>query len=54
MTFEEALANAHEAIAGFIETLVKLGEPIPHEEPGLIAIAVEVEAPTGREAPVPA
>lgn len=45
-TFEEAIANAREAIEGFVETLVKLGEPIPQEEAGLAVVAVEVEAPT--------
>lgn len=44
-TFEEAIANAREAIAGFVETLAKLGEPIPREETGLVVVAVEVEAP---------
>jgi predicted RNase H-like HicB family nuclease len=42
----EAIVNVHEAIAGFLETLAKLGEPIPREEPGLIAVAVEIDAPT--------
>lgn len=30
-TYEQAIANAHEAIEGFIEALVKAGEPIPAE-----------------------
>lgn len=30
-TREEALANAREAIAGFIEALDKAGEPVPQE-----------------------
>lgn len=30
-TREEAVANAHEAIIGFIEALEKAGEPIPEE-----------------------
>ena len=54
LTFEEAIDNAHEAIAGFLEMLTTLGEPIPQEEPGLIAVSVEVEAPMGLAAPVPA
>ena len=29
---EEALANAREAIAGFIESLEKAGEPVPEEK----------------------
>ncbi len=31
-TREEALANAREAIAGFIEALEKAGEPVPEEK----------------------
>ena len=31
-TREEALANAREAIAGFIEGLRKAGEPVPEEK----------------------
>ena len=30
-TYEQAIANAHEAIEGFVEALAKLGEPIPTE-----------------------
>ena len=30
-TWEEAVANAQEAIAGFVETLKDLGKPIPLE-----------------------
>ncbi|MDH5684457.1 MAG: type II toxin-antitoxin system HicB family antitoxin [candidate division WOR-3 bacterium] len=32
-TWEEAVANAQEAIVGFIETLQDLGKPIPLEIP---------------------
>ena len=41
-TREEALANAREAILGFIEGLQKAGEPIPKERqaPELVQIAV--------------
>jgi antitoxin HicB len=28
-TYEQAIANAHEAIEGFVEALVKAGQPIP-------------------------
>lgn len=45
-SFEEAVDNARGAISGFIETLEQLGEFIPREVPGLIAVAVEVEART--------
>jgi predicted RNase H-like HicB family nuclease len=41
-TFEEALANAHEAIEGFVETLVLLGEAVPREDPGLAVVSVEI------------
>jgi predicted RNase H-like HicB family nuclease len=30
-TYEQAIANAHEAIEGFVEALAKLGESIPTE-----------------------
>ena len=32
-TWEEAIANAQEAIAGFVEALQDLGKPIPVEVP---------------------
>ncbi|MBM3313769.1 hypothetical protein FJY70_04155 [candidate division WOR-3 bacterium] len=38
-TWDEALANAQEAIAGFVETLKDLGKPIPVEVPVEIAQA---------------
>lgn len=46
-TYEEAIANAQEAIEGFIEALVQVGEPIPTElEPKQPANAiVQVEIP---------
>lgn len=43
-TFEEAVANAREAIEGFVETLVRLGEPVPREEPGLAVVSIDVAA----------
>jgi antitoxin HicB len=30
-TYEQAISNAHEAIEGFVEALVKAGEAIPTE-----------------------
>jgi antitoxin HicB len=30
-TYEQAIANAHEAIEGFVEALAKAGQPIPTE-----------------------
>jgi predicted RNase H-like HicB family nuclease len=44
-TFEEAVANSREAIAGFVEMLGKLGEAVPKEDPGLAVVTVEVEEP---------
>jgi predicted RNase H-like HicB family nuclease len=41
-TFEEALANLREASAGFIETLIRLGEPVAREESGLAVVSIEV------------
>ncbi|MBI5769783.1 MAG: type II toxin-antitoxin system HicB family antitoxin [Verrucomicrobia bacterium] len=32
-TYEEALSHAKEAIQGFVETLQKLGRPVPVESP---------------------
>ena len=37
-TWDEAIAHAREAIAGYVETLLALGKPIPLE------VAVEVTA----------
>ena len=41
---EEAIANAKEAIAGHIETLKQLGEPVPEEVERPQAITVNVAA----------
>ena len=41
-TFEEAMANAHEAIIGYLEALEKEGLPLPQEAPRLIFGEVEV------------
>jgi predicted RNase H-like HicB family nuclease len=30
-TYEDCIANAQEAIEGFIETLIEVGEPVPIE-----------------------
>ena len=49
-TFEEAVANAHEAIAGWLDTLADLGEPIPVEDARLAVAGVEVDLPAmGKE-----
>ncbi len=39
-TWDEAVANAQEAIAGFVQTLRDLGKPIPVEVPVEIEPAV--------------
>lgn len=39
-TWEEAVANAQEAILGYIETLKELGKPIPLEIPVKLAKAI--------------
>jgi predicted RNase H-like HicB family nuclease len=39
-TWEEAVANAQEAILGYIETLKELGKPIPLEIPVKFAKAI--------------
>ncbi|MBE7498996.1 MAG: type II toxin-antitoxin system HicB family antitoxin [Verrucomicrobiales bacterium] len=43
-TYEEALSNAEEAIAGYLEALVKAGQPIPleAEPPRRVAIGVGI------------
>ena len=41
-TFEEAMANAHEAILGYLEALEKEGLPIPADSPKLIFGEVEI------------
>ena len=46
-TFEEAAVKAKECIEGFLEALVKAGEPIPRESPPAhpLTIAVPVQIP---------
>jgi predicted RNase H-like HicB family nuclease len=43
-TIEEAIAMAREAIAGYIEALVKRGEPIPEELEHPQALTIRVAA----------
>ena len=43
-TLEEAIANAREAIAGWIESAQKHGEPIPEEETHTQALVIDVAA----------
>jgi len=43
-TVEEALANAKEAIAGHIEALKMLGEPVPEEPEGPMVVVASVAA----------
>lgn len=49
-TYEEAVANAQEAVEGFLEALVKAGQPIPSEPPPDKRIASRLIV----RAPVPA
>ena len=39
---EDALANAHEAVAGYVESLLADGEPIPREGRPTIAASIVV------------
>ena len=43
-TLEEAIANAREAIAGWIESAEKHGEPIPEEQAPPQVITIDVAA----------
>lgn len=43
-TVEEALANAKEAIEGYLETLKQLGRPIPEEREQPQCVVIEVAA----------
>lgn len=42
-TIEAAAANAREAIAGYLEALARLGEPVPVDDSGIVVLNVEVE-----------
>jgi predicted RNase H-like HicB family nuclease len=47
-TYDEAIANAHEAIEGFVEALTKAGQPIPTEpdpkSPMNVVVQIETRA----------
>lgn len=43
-TIEQAIANAKEAIAGHIETLRQIGEPVPEETERPQALTIDVAA----------
>ena len=43
-TREEALANAREAIEGYLETLKELGRPIPEERESPETVVIDVAA----------
>lgn len=49
-TYEEAVAMAHECIAGFLEALRKAGQPIPQEpqpaKPIMLGVQVALPATT--------
>ncbi|KKT48634.1 MAG: hypothetical protein UW40_C0037G0013 [Parcubacteria group bacterium GW2011_GWF2_44_17] len=44
-TFEEAIAMARDAIEGYLESLIKHGEPIPVENGHLITTSLEIKLP---------
>ncbi len=45
-TYEEAVAMAKECIEGFLEALVRAGEPIPVEEnPAVVRVQVNTPVP---------
>lgn len=48
-TLEEAIANAKEAIAGWVEWLEKDGRTVPEERehPPLLLVSVDVPGPAG-------
>ncbi|MCL5960729.1 MAG: type II toxin-antitoxin system HicB family antitoxin [Chloroflexi bacterium] len=43
-TIDEAIERAQEAITGYIQTLVQLGEPVPEERQHAMAVVVKVAA----------
>lgn len=43
-TIEQAIANAKEAIAGHIETLRQIGEPVPEETERPQALTIDIAA----------
>ena len=43
-TREEAIANAREAIEGYLETLKELGRPIPEEQERPETVVIDVAA----------
>lgn len=43
-TYEEAIANAREAIEGYLETLKELGRPIPEERESPRTVVIDVAA----------
>ena len=44
-SIEDALANAHEAAAGYVESLLAQSEPVPIEEHPTIATSVLISVP---------
>lgn len=42
-TIDEALANAREAISCHVEGLAASGAEVPHEDPPLISLVIDVE-----------
>lgn len=46
-TYDEAIANAEEAITGHLEALIKEGQPIPQEPHPTERVVVGVTVPAG-------
>lgn len=44
-TFDDVVANTRQAIAGFIETLATLGEPVPQEDEGRVVLRIDARGP---------
>ena len=48
-SIDDALANAREAITGYIAVLIKAGDPVPLEEHPVIATSVVVLVPSAAQ-----
>lgn len=42
-SYDDAIANAREAIAGYVEDAVHHGEPVPSDDAGIVVLSVDVE-----------
>jgi predicted RNase H-like HicB family nuclease len=41
-SYDEAIANAREAIAGYVEDAVQHGEPVPTDDAGIVVLSIDV------------